>query len=238
MNENSSVRRCVARVIFLGTGDPLNEQRAQTSLAVPLSGSETMLIDASSGTILLRQLEAAGIPLETVRHLFVTHLHFDHVGGLAPLLTAMASLPKTSLSVHATPETLSALKELLGLIIPGVEDWLGKRLIWRELAPGKPVRADDAEVTPFEVNHGLRCVGFRIIRRSSSMTFSADTRPCRSVIEHARETDLLVHEAYGPKATPSGRTPSATRRRSRRGRWHGTLGPGASSSPTCARAGS
>lgn len=101
MNENSSVRRCVARVIFLGTGDPLNEQRAQTSLAVPLSGSETMLIDASSGTILLRQLEAAGIPLETVRHLFVAHLHFDHVGGLAPLLTAMASLSETSLSVHA-----------------------------------------------------------------------------------------------------------------------------------------
>jgi glyoxylase-like metal-dependent hydrolase (beta-lactamase superfamily II) len=61
------------------------------SLAVPLSGNESMLIDASGGTILLRQLMDAAIPLESVRHLFVTHRHFDHVGRLAPLLTAMAT---------------------------------------------------------------------------------------------------------------------------------------------------
>jgi ribonuclease Z len=112
----------VGRVIFLGTGDPLNGERAQTSLTVPLGGSEAVLIDASSGTVLLRQLTAAGIPVESVRHLFVTHRHFDHAGGLAPLLTAMAALPEASLTVHATPETLAVLRELLALTIPGVED--------------------------------------------------------------------------------------------------------------------
>lgn len=49
------------RLIFLGTGDSLNPERAQTSLAVPLAGDETMLLDASSGTVLLARLEAAGI---------------------------------------------------------------------------------------------------------------------------------------------------------------------------------
>jgi metal-dependent hydrolase (beta-lactamase superfamily II) len=74
-----------------------------------------MLLDASSGTILLRQLKAAGIPLGSVRHLFVSHRHFDHVGGLAPLLVAMVPLPETSLTVHALPATLKALRELLAL---------------------------------------------------------------------------------------------------------------------------
>ena len=74
----------MGRVILLGTGDPLNGERAQSCLAVSLAGDETMLVDTSSGTVLLRQLEAAGIPLQRVRHLFVTHRHFDHVGGLAP----------------------------------------------------------------------------------------------------------------------------------------------------------
>ena len=46
----------VGRVILLGTGDPLNWERAQTSLAVPFESGEVMLIDASSGTVLLRQL--------------------------------------------------------------------------------------------------------------------------------------------------------------------------------------
>ena len=186
-------------MIFLGTGDPLNTERAQTSLAVPLSGGEIMLIDASSGTVLLRQLQDADVPLEGVRHLFITHRHFDHSGGLAPLLTAMASLPEASITVHATPATLGSLRELLSLTIPGVEDWLGGRLRWSELTPGKPVQVADAKVTPFEVDHGLECAGLRVEQGGSAMTYSADTRPSAGIVEHSKGAYLLVHEAYGPE---------------------------------------
>jgi len=186
----------VGRVVFLGTGDPLNEERAQAGLAVPLAGGEAMLIDASSGTIVLRQLRAAGIPLETVRHLFITHRHFDHVGGFAPLLTAMVPIFGASLTVYAPPKTLMTLGELLDLTIPGVESWLRKRLRWKKLSPGEAVRVGDVEITPFEVDHGLECVGLRVEQADSTMVFSADTRPCQSVVEHARGADLLVHEAY------------------------------------------
>lgn len=188
------------RVIFLGTGAALNWERAQTSLAVPLAGDEAMLIDASSGTVLLRQLEAAEIPLESVRHLFVSHLHFDHAGGLAPLLTALAPLPGASLAVHATPRTLEGLRELLALTIPGVEGWLRGRLTWCELAPGESVSVNDAEITPFRVDHGPECVGFRVARAGSVAVFSADTRPCQAVVENARGADLIIHEAYGLRA--------------------------------------
>jgi ribonuclease BN (tRNA processing enzyme) len=185
-------------VIFLGTGDSLCAERAQASIAAPLAGDETMLFDASSGTVLLQRLRTAGIPLESVRHLFVTHRHFDHAGGLAPLLVAMVPLRAASITVHALPETLQALRDLLGLTIPGVEDWLGERLLWSELAPGRATAAGDAEVTPFPVDHGLECAGFRVAQGGSTMVYSADTRPCRSVVEYASGAELLVHEAYGP----------------------------------------
>ena len=187
----------MGRVIFLGTGDPLNAERAQSCLAVPLAGEDTMLIDASSGTVVLRQLEAAGIPLGSVRHLFVTHRHFDHVGGLAPLLVGLTALPEASLTIHAPPATLATLRELLALTIPGVEDWLGERLRWSEIVPGEPVLAADAEVTPFEVDHGIECVGFRISQGPSTLVYAADTRPSQNVVKYARGAELLVHEAYG-----------------------------------------
>jgi glyoxylase-like metal-dependent hydrolase (beta-lactamase superfamily II) len=128
----------VRRVIFLGTGDSLDGEQAQASLAVPLSGGESMLINASSGTMLLRQLRDVGIPLKSVRNLLVSQHHFDRAGGLAPLLIALATLPEDFLTVHATSGTLEALKELLNLIIPGVEGWLGERLRWAEFMRGKP----------------------------------------------------------------------------------------------------
>ena len=190
----------MGRVILLGTGDPLNEERAQSCLAVELAACEMMLVDASSGTVLLRQLAAAGIALESVRHLFVTHRHFDHVGGLAPLLIALAAVPDASLTVHAAPTTLGSLRELLALTIPGVEDWLGKRLSWSELTPGQSVHASDAVVTPFEMDHGIECVGLRVDQNGSTATFAVDTRPCANVVRYAKGADLLVHEAYGPES--------------------------------------
>jgi ribonuclease Z len=138
----------VRRLTFFGTGDSLNGERAQSSLTLPLAGDERMLIDASSGTVLIVQLESAGIPLESVRHLFLSHRHFDHVGGFAPLLATLASLPEAALLVHAAPDTLRALRNLLELTLPGAEGWLGNRLGRRELVPGKPTEVGGAPKSP------------------------------------------------------------------------------------------
>jgi ribonuclease Z len=184
-------------VICLGTGAALNAERAQTSIALRLPNGEPILFDASSGTIVLGRIQSAGIPLEEIRHLFVSHRHFDHVGGLAPLLISMIPLPEARLTVYALPGTLRALRNLLALTIPGVEDWLGRRLEWREIAPGDPVPAGDAQVTPFLVDHGVECAGYRIAVGDSTAVFAADTRPCPGVIEYAHRADLLIHEAHG-----------------------------------------
>jgi ribonuclease BN (tRNA processing enzyme) len=197
----------VGRVIFLGTGDPLNAERAQSSLAVRLPGGETILFDASSGTILLGRLRDADIPIEEVRHLFVSHRHFDHTGGLAPLLISMATLPAASLTIYALPGTLKALRELLALTIPGVEDWLGDRLNWRELAPGKPILLENTEMTPFLVDHSVECVA----------TASRRTAPCWSSPPTPGRAGLWSNTRGTPtssstkptvqKTIPSGHTP-------------------------------
>jgi ribonuclease Z len=188
----------MGRLIFLGTGDPLNDERAQTSLAVPQSDGTTVLIDASSGTILLRQLRAAGIALASIRHVFISHRHFDHAAGLPPLLVALTALPGAEVTVHAPPETTGALHNLLATTIPGVEDWLGPRLRWQTLADGRAVGLGDLRVTPFAVEHFMEAYGFRLAQGRRVVTFTADTRPCANVATQARGADLLIHEVYGP----------------------------------------
>ncbi len=186
------------QLIVLGSGDPLCDERVQSSLAVPLGGGETLLIDTTSGTALLRQLRRADLSLSGIRHLFISHRHFDHAGGLAPLLTDLSSLPEACLTVYAAHDTLHALRAVLALTIPGVEDWLGARLRWQALAAGVEVEAGGAMLTPFAVDHGLECLGVRLALGGVSAVFSADTRPCPTLVEYARGADLLIHEAYGP----------------------------------------
>ena len=186
----------MGRLIFLGTGDPFNYERAQTVLAVPLTGGETMLLDASSGTIVLRQLRDAGIALESVRHLFISHRHFDHIGGLPPLLTSLVPLPGAAITIHSLPTTLRAARKLLDLTIPGVEDWLGPRLRWNPVTAGEPVAVDGIDVTAFRVQHGLECVGFRLEQDGRVAVFTADTKPCPNLVKYARQAELLIHEVY------------------------------------------
>ncbi len=178
------------------TGDPLNEERAQTSLASPIGGDDMLLIDTGSGTIILRQLQQAGIALAQIRHIVISHRHFDHAGGLAPLLVALAPIAATRVTVHAAPETLRGLRDLLALTIPGVEDWLRPRLRWHELTPEEAVEIGDATLTPFAVEHGTECIGIKIVRAGRSVVFTADTKPCPNVVRWAMNADLLIHEAY------------------------------------------
>ena len=191
----------MGQIIMLGTGDPLNDERVQTSLAVPLNRDETLLIDTTSGTALLGQLRAARRELSGIHHLFVSHRHFDHAGGLAPLLTAMAGLPAARLTIYASPATIEALHALLDLTIPGVEDWMGARLEWQALREGAAVEIDGVSITPFAVDHAVACSGFLLVLDGATAVFSADTRPCANLVAYARGADLLIHEAYGLAAT-------------------------------------
>jgi ribonuclease BN (tRNA processing enzyme) len=72
MNDKSTT------VVLLGTsGGPIPvRERAMTSQAVVVDGS-TYLVDCGGGTS--RQIVAAGIPYSSIRALFITHLHGDHV---------------------------------------------------------------------------------------------------------------------------------------------------------------
>ena len=169
----------MGEVTFLGTGDPLNGERMQTCLALRLALGDVALLDTGSGTSTLAALSRSRLSLESIRHLFITHRHFDHAGGLAPLLVALTALPEASLT------------------IPGVEDWLGGRLRWNKLSPGEAITVGDAEMTPFEVDHGIECVGLRISQGGHTLIYAADTRPTVTVVRYAKEADLLVHEAYG-----------------------------------------
>ncbi len=73
------------QILFLGTagGPPLRLERSEPATVLIVDG-RPYLIDCGIGTI--RRLVEAGIPSETIRTIFFTHLHADHDLGLADVM--------------------------------------------------------------------------------------------------------------------------------------------------------
>lgn len=77
--------QAATRIVTLGTGGGpvVRMNRSQTATALVING-RTYLIDVGYGAV--RQMAAAGLPLNTVEAVFITHHHIDHTADLSALL--------------------------------------------------------------------------------------------------------------------------------------------------------
>ena len=65
------------RLVLLGTGGgPRPRRDSSASAQVIVAGGSAYVIDCGDGVA--RQLVLAGVPLATLRHVFITHHHSDH----------------------------------------------------------------------------------------------------------------------------------------------------------------
>jgi ribonuclease BN (tRNA processing enzyme) len=75
-------------LIVLGSGGPGAVGRASTCFVLSLDGSPRILIDAGSGAFV--RLGEAGVSLDHLDLILLTHLHIDHTGELPGILLARA----------------------------------------------------------------------------------------------------------------------------------------------------
>ena len=111
----------------------------QADCALLLDGDQTLLIDAGSdGEAALDYLLAEGRDVDV---LFITHLHLDHIGGVADLLDAEIAIDQVYLPLNAArqqvdPDALLLLERLKDAGVPV-----------RELARGDELRYNTTSVS-------------------------------------------------------------------------------------------
>ncbi|KQZ67394.1 MBL fold metallo-hydrolase [Nocardioides sp. Root151] len=78
---SGELRSARTKVILLGTAaGPFPEPGRQGCSSLVVVGDRSYLVDAGYGTV--RKLVQSGVPMESLRGVFVTHLHSDHVADL------------------------------------------------------------------------------------------------------------------------------------------------------------
>lgn len=91
------------KVTFLGVGSAFSRKNANSNILIE-SGNIKLLIDCARSC--LPSLEKYGLSVKDVTHIFITHLHADHVGGMEEVAFMTRLVYKQKVKLLATASLL------------------------------------------------------------------------------------------------------------------------------------
>jgi ribonuclease Z len=190
----------MTKLIILGSSAAIPSQTHANSHMAFKGNKGVVLVDCS-GTQILR-LERAGIDIEEVSDIILTHFHPDHVGGVPLLLMNMWLLGRQeALRIYGLHHCLERLEDMMSSYHwdnwPGFFPVAFHRLPERE----RVFVLEHGELQFFSspVRHVVPTIGLRFEFREGEKTvvYSSDTEPCESIVRLAQGADVLIHEAGG-----------------------------------------
>ena len=197
------------KLVILGTkGGPRLSNERSSPAQVVLVGDRVIVIDCGEGVP--HRLVKAGIALDSVSDVLITHHHSDHNGSYGNLLLmAWASGLTTSIRVFGPPPIVEMTDAFFVLNAFDIECRIADegRMPLRPMVhvtemshsgtvleeDGVIVRAAIVQHPPVEPSFA-----FRIDAEGHSVVISGDTVPCDALVALARGADVLVHEVMHP----------------------------------------
>jgi len=193
-----------SRLVLLGTagGPSPKVERAAPAQAVVVD-DDVYLIDAGNGVA--RQMALAGLNVDRIRAVAVTHHHSDHVADVgAVLLLAWG----TGLRARVTVCGPAPLKQMIEAYLRFADVDVRTRMsdearpdlrtlvkVAELSGPGPVYQDENVRISACRVDHPpMDALGYRVDAPDRSYVFSGDTRPSEALIALADGAEFLVHE--------------------------------------------
>jgi ribonuclease BN (tRNA processing enzyme) len=194
------------RLVLLGTaGGPRPRKTRSAPAQAILVGDRTYVVDCGDGVA--RQMVLAGIPLDSLRGVFITHQHSDHTADYGNLLLiAWTAGLRSRVDCHG-PKPLEEMTKLFfrmnaADIETRIKDErrtpLEPLIHARDVVkPGLVFEDERVRVTAAIVDHPpvVPSFAYRFDSAGHSVVVSGDTRYSKNLVELAKGADVLVHEA-------------------------------------------
>ncbi|MHB8837732.1 MAG: MBL fold metallo-hydrolase [Gemmatimonadaceae bacterium] len=207
----------ITRLIVLGSGTPVPDpERAGPAYAVTY-GTRVFLFDAGAGV--MRRVAAAGLPIDGMTAVFLTHLHSDHTLGLPDVIHTTWVMGRAApMPVIGPPGTRAMVDHLQAAWADDIEVRTegsergrrgGYRVVVSESTGGIVYDSAGIRIRAIRVLHGSWPVAFafRIDAPDRSIVLGGDTRPSPALEEASQGVDLLVHEVYDSQRVAPERRP-------------------------------
>jgi ribonuclease Z len=150
-------------------------------------------------------LQRAGVGIEQLSEVILTHFHPDHTYGFPMLLMGMWLLGRqSSLEVYGVAHCLErAEAQMIAYHWAEWPDFFPVTFRQVPESEDAPVlENEDFHITAWPVRHFVPTIGLRVEVKTSGkvLAYSSDTEPVPELVRLVHEADVLVHEASGETA--------------------------------------
>lgn len=194
------------RLILLGTGGGPRPRAATSAPAqVIIANGVPYVVDCGDGVS--RQLVTAGVPLTTLRHIFITHHHSDHNADYGNLIfLSWATGLRTQVDSWGPPPLAEMTRLFFEMNAFDIKTRIADEgrvspvalVRVHELTGGGVVMQDEnVTVTAAVISHPpiQHAFAYRFDAPDRSIVISGDTAVSKDLIALAKDADVLVHEA-------------------------------------------
>ncbi len=194
------------KLTLLGTGCPSIDYKRCGSSNLITTKKTNILVDCGSGVT--QRLNESGNTSADIDALFLTHLHSDHVIDLYQLIISSWHSDRDSIwriygpkgTKKFVDQIFVAWKSERELRISYEKRKSKKALKYKvyEFHKTGSIAINDIKIKYFEVDHKpvKFAYGFSFFYKNKKLTISGDTRPCESLMQNARNSDVLLHEVF------------------------------------------
>lgn len=190
----------MAKILILGTAAAVRDANHENTHFVLIGDHGPVLIDCGSNPLGKFQFE--GIDDEQLKDVVLTHFHPDHVSGVPNMLMHMWQLGRKSpLRFYGLNHCMNRMEDMM--VAFSWQEWPNffpvtfNRVSERFNAP--VLENEDFKITAWPVQHFVPTIGLRILNKQNGkvLAYTCDTNPTPSLLELAKDADMLIHESAG-----------------------------------------
>lgn len=191
------------KLTMLGTGNAVVTACYNTCFTLEENGA-FFLVDGGGGNTLLRRLEQAGIDWRTIRTIFVTHKHIDHIIGILWMIRLICQgMARGKYDgeavIYGHGEVISLLRDMAGKLLQEKQTrFLGEKLHLVAVEDGERREILEKTVTFFDIGSTKdRQFGFSMeLGEGKTLTCCGDEPFHDREEKYVQGSTWLLHEAF------------------------------------------
>ena len=190
------------KIVMLGTGNGGTLELYNTCFAIQ-NENGNFLVDTGGSIEIIKRLNQANIDYKTIRHIFISHSHTDHILGLFWLFkkisrNAMHGEITEKINIYCNDVVFETIREVSKHILP---EKLMKAIYlvvdFKILNDNDKYSINNVEYTFFDIHaKGTKQFGFECLLNNKKLIFLGD-ETCNSVLyDRIENADYVMHEGF------------------------------------------